>query len=218
MFRSSTVALLRRAAASAAPQQQHYIAVSLMTRNGASAMAGAVRRQLAAPSSLVTRSMGTHAGGDAMPNGGMPVGTGAGGRSSTSAALADLLGRELQEEKELMENEDRAPELEEVSEKIHKRFHIKESPGSRCVGMWVRCAVECKGGRRLGMPCNSSIIRTYHPCLLSTKTALLKCIQSTIWRKFWCSLTSRIRRRTSWTLRSWMGRRSRTTRWGCEGW
>jgi hypothetical protein len=77
--------------------------------------------------------MGTHAGGDGMLNGGMPVGTGAGGRSSTSAALADLLGRELQEEKELMENEDRAPELEEVSDKIHKRFHIKETPGSRCV-------------------------------------------------------------------------------------
>jgi len=135
MFRSSTVAFLRRAAASTAPQQQHHMAASLMLRSSASAMAGAVRQQLAAPSSLLmtTRSMGTHAGGDAMPNGGMPVGTGAGGRSSTSAALADLLGRELQEEKELMENEDRAPELEEVSDKIHKRFHMKETPGSRCV-------------------------------------------------------------------------------------
>jgi len=135
MFRSSTVAFLRRAAASTAPQQQHHMAASLMLRSSASAMAGAVRQQLAAPSSLLmkTRSMGTHAGGDAMPNGVMPVGTGAGGRSSTSAALADLLGRELQEEKELMENEDRAPELEEVSDKIHKRFHIKETPGSRCV-------------------------------------------------------------------------------------
>lgn len=146
MFRSSTVALLRRAAASPVPLQQHQIVASLMPRNGASAMAAVVCRQLAAPSSVVTRSLVTHAGSDAMPNGDMPVGTGAGGRSSTSAALADLLGRELQEEKELVENEDRAPELEEVSDKIHKRFHIKESPGSRYVGTWFGVRRECKGG------------------------------------------------------------------------
>ena len=136
MLRSSTVALLRRAAASAAaPQQQHHMAASLMLRSSGTALAGAVRQQVAAPFSLLltTRSLGTHAGGDAMPNGGVPVETGTGGRSDTSATLADLLGRELQEEKELMENEDRAPELVEVSDKIHKHFHIKETPGSRCV-------------------------------------------------------------------------------------
>ncbi|KAM3573471.1 hypothetical protein VYU27_004579 [Nannochloropsis oceanica] len=142
MFRSSTVALLRRAAASPVPLQQHQIVVSLMPRNGASAMAAVVCRQLAAPSSVVTRSLVTHAGSDAMPNGDMPVGTGAGGRSSTSAALADLLGRELQEEKELVENEDRAPELEEVSDKIHKRFHIKESPGSSIIKMHTKHDLE----------------------------------------------------------------------------
>ncbi|GAB5035064.1 aerobic respiration-related protein [Nannochloropsis oceanica] len=142
MFRSSTVALLRRAAASPVPLQQHQIVVSLMPRNGASAMAAVVCRQLAAPSSVVMRSLVTHAGSDAMPNGDMPVGTGAGGRSSTSAALADLLGRELQEEKELVENEDRAPELEEVSDKIHKRFHIKESPGSSIIKMHTKHDLE----------------------------------------------------------------------------
>lgn len=134
MFRSSTVALLRRVAASA-PKQEHHMAASLVLRSSGTAKAGAVRQQLTAPSTLLmtTRYLGTHAGGDAMPNGGVPLATGAGGRSSTSAALAELLGRELQEEKELMENEDRAPELEAVSEKIHKRFHIKETAGSRCV-------------------------------------------------------------------------------------
>ncbi len=37
--------------------------------------------------------------------------------------------QQLQEETELLQSEDRPAELEEVSEKIHKRFHIKEVRG-----------------------------------------------------------------------------------------
>lgn len=40
---------------------------------------------------------------------------------------------QLQEETELLNSEERPAELEEVSEKIHKRFHIKETPGSSLV-------------------------------------------------------------------------------------
>lgn len=62
---------------------------------------------------------------------------------------------QLQEETELLNSEERPQELEEVSEKIHKRFHIKETPGSSlvkvggCVGLdwmdWVRliCGLMC---------------------------------------------------------------------------
>lgn len=40
---------------------------------------------------------------------------------------------QLQEETGLLNSEERPAELEEVSEKIHKRFHIKETPGSSLV-------------------------------------------------------------------------------------
>jgi hypothetical protein len=90
--------------------------------------------QAISPISMVkSRRFGTHGDGDVMPS---AMKGGSGGGHGTSAALEDLLARELQEEKDLMESEERAPELEDVSEKIHKRFHIKESPGSRCVHIW----------------------------------------------------------------------------------
>lgn len=134
MLRTSTLALLRRAA-SATPQQQHHMATSLVFRAGTNATMGFVRHPQAMSPILIVKSrrFGTHGDGDVMPS---AMKGGSGGGHGTSAALEDLLARELQEEKDLMESEERAPELEDVSEKIHKRFHIKESPGSRCVHIW----------------------------------------------------------------------------------
>lgn len=55
----------------------------------------------------------------------------------------DTLPRpQLQEETELLNSEERPQELEEVSEKIHKRFHIKETPGSSVVKMHTKHDLE----------------------------------------------------------------------------
>ncbi len=139
MFRSSSLALLRRAAAGAVQQPQH------MLRATATATAMAP----------VVRNLGTHSTPDAMVaglNGGVPVrGKSTAGGQSTNVELGELLGRELQEEKELMQSEERAPELEDVSGKIHKQFTIKEEAGSRYVRVvWERGEGEWEGGRGNG--------------------------------------------------------------------